>query len=79
MTNMRERLKDRILAESALWKKQKAEKEQKVLESRETTGTDSANQPPAEPSDDEIEVSEVRLVGSSPRRPARTQAAARLR
>ncbi|KAL5524466.1 hypothetical protein ACEPAF_9606 [Sanghuangporus sanghuang] len=80
VSTMRERMKERIFAESTAWKKQKTEKEQKELESRGTTGDDSANQPiQAEPSDDEIEVSEVRHVGSSPKKPTRTQAAARLR
>ncbi|KAL5519967.1 hypothetical protein ACEPAG_1627 [Sanghuangporus baumii] len=80
VSTMRERMKERILAESTAWKKQKAEKEQRELESRGATGTDSANQPiQAEQSDDEIEVSEVRHVGSSPIQPIRNQAAARLR
>ncbi|KAL5482575.1 hypothetical protein ACEPAI_9169 [Sanghuangporus weigelae] len=80
VSTMRERMKERILAESTAWKKEKAEKEQKELESRGATGTDSANQPiQAEQSDDEIEVSEVRHVGSSPKKSTRNQAAVRLR
>lgn len=80
---MRESLKTRILEESESWKKHKAEKEQKSLDSKRAVGDDEAGQPPQrEESDDEIEVSEVRHVGSSPKKQTRkapSTPAARLR
>ena len=69
-------MKARILKESETWKKLKAEKEQKNnSDGKQPAGdggtTQSQPAPPPEESDDEIEVSEVRHVKPSPKKPVR--------